>query len=106
MAGPLMCDTEDGELAIMLISNLGNGDTIALCATCFPGWCVAAAEAFNAAAAQEAARLEEPQPTAAEEGEATPSTPSPKSRRTGDQATPKDLKAESSPFAEVAPDQG
>jgi hypothetical protein len=41
------CDAEDGNAAVMLITNLENGDTFAACGQCFPVWVAAAAEQFT-----------------------------------------------------------
>lgn len=32
------CDSDDGNAAVMLITNLENGDTFACCGECFPTW--------------------------------------------------------------------
>lgn len=43
------CDSEDGNAAVMLITNLDNGDTFACCGRCFPVWVASAAQQFAAA---------------------------------------------------------
>ena len=39
MAQTIMCDSEDGNTADVMISQIANGDTIALCGGCLPQWC-------------------------------------------------------------------
>lgn len=104
-----MCDSEDGNPADVLVSNLNNGDTLALCANCFPAYVRSLADAMEAAATAEERvnrrvaderllRTEQAEPvvelqgavmpaTEPGEGEATPSTPSPKRGRSQSQAT-------------------
>ena len=48
MAQPIPCDNEDGNLAALLVTNLGNGDTIALCQPCIPLWASALLSEFGA----------------------------------------------------------
>ncbi len=85
MAG-YMCDSEDGQAADFLITNLGNGDTMAFCAACLPAFAVTLIESLRAGESQDGATSPEIDATAPEEGEATPSTPARKRRRTPPQA--------------------
>ena len=39
MAQTIMCDSDDGMTADVMISQIANGDTIALCGGCLPQWC-------------------------------------------------------------------
>ncbi len=38
MAQTIMCDSDDGMTADVMISQIANGDTIALCGGCLPIW--------------------------------------------------------------------
>jgi hypothetical protein len=42
-----MCDNLDNNVAALLVSNLGNGDTIALCPPCIPMWAQAILTEFT-----------------------------------------------------------
>lgn len=41
-----LCANDDGNGAALLVSNLDNGETYAVCAACIPGWAKALVEAF------------------------------------------------------------
>ncbi len=98
MAG-YMCDTEDGVPADVLVTNLDNGDTLALCAGCFPAWCRAMLDQLDRPTLPDGAQASVMPATAQEEGEATPSTPSPKRHRTRQET------AQATPQNDQAPDQ-
>ncbi len=98
MAG-YMCDSEDGQAADVLVTNLDNGDTLALCAGCFPAWCRAMLDQLDRPTLPDGAQASVVPTTAQEEGEAAPSTPSPKRRRTRHAAT------QATPQNDQAPDQ-
>ena len=44
---PYLCDTDDGNPANMLVTNLDDGSVLALCGACFPDWVQAMAIAFT-----------------------------------------------------------
>lgn len=46
-----LCDSEDGNAAVMLVTNLEAGDVLALCPACFPEWVAGMHDAFWPAAA-------------------------------------------------------
>lgn len=77
MAG-YMCDSDDGQPADFLITNLGNGDTMAFCSACLPAFALTLIEALSGQASPDGSEAAETAATAEEEGEATPSTPAPK----------------------------
>lgn len=43
---PYSCDSEDGNAASVLITNLDQGEVLALCGACFPSWVTATAQAI------------------------------------------------------------
>lgn len=47
MAQPMLCDNQDGNPGAMLVTNLSDGDTLALCGWCWPRWCKAMVDAFE-----------------------------------------------------------
>jgi len=47
MAQGYSCDNEDGQVAVVLVTNLSNGDTMALCASCWPTMARAMADAME-----------------------------------------------------------
>ncbi len=47
MAQTILCDSEDGNAADILISQIANGDTIALCGGCLPIWALGMIEAMT-----------------------------------------------------------
>jgi hypothetical protein len=98
MAG-YMCDSQDDQAADVLVTNLDNGDTLALCSTCFLAWIDAMKAELERQAQADGAQGPVMPATAEKEGEAAPSTPSPKRRRTRPQT------AQATPQNDQAPDQ-
>lgn len=61
MAQPITCDGCQGELAVLMVTNIGNGDTFAVGADCLPGWHIASAqELLNVTLAPQAAPTPDP----------------------------------------------
>lgn len=48
MAQPIGCDNDDGNLATLLVTNIHNGDTFAICNGCIPLWAEAMLHEFAA----------------------------------------------------------
>lgn len=44
MAQPIPCDGCGGELAVLMVTSIGNGHTFAVGANCLPGWHIASAQ--------------------------------------------------------------
>lgn len=88
----------------MLLTNLDNGDTQALCAQCAGPFFRTLAEALAPAAPEGPALGDVAGAVTAQEGEAAPDPPRPKRRRTGRQTASAALTSEASPFQEVTPD--
>lgn len=44
MAQAISCDTCQAEPAVLMVTNLGNGDTFAIGPACLPAWCLATAQ--------------------------------------------------------------
>lgn len=47
MARDITCDNDDGQAAVLLISNLGNGETQAVCGACLPVFALTLAAGLN-----------------------------------------------------------
>ncbi len=67
MAQPINCDNQDGQPAALIISNVSNGETVALCATCLPEWALNLAEALMLERTREGAEPAVGEPAPGEE---------------------------------------
>lgn len=117
------CDNQHEAPAEFLVTNLGNGDTVGLCAACWLTWCAGLLQAVGYTVTAPAAEAAQGGQDAQGEGEAVPEPPTPKSGRSGRRggaqrlddgsaeeaeaseasALPSELVAPSSPFSEVEP---
>lgn len=103
MAASIACDSDDGNPALFLITNLETGDTLSPCALHAGDTFRALADAFAPIPDQEPALEPTAGGTAAQEGEAAPVPPRPKSGQDGHEAAPKALTSEASPFPDATP---
>lgn len=103
MPQTIPCDSDDGNPALFLITNMETGDTLNPCVLHAADTFRALADAFAAIPDQEPA----PEPTVGaapgEEGEAAPNPPRPKSGQDGHEAAPKALTSQASPFPDATP---
>lgn len=98
-----MCDAEDGLQAILLITQLETGDTLAWCGPHAADWMASTLLAMNPEIDQEPAGVAESDGAGAGEGAGTRSTPRPKRGRTRAQGASAALASEASPFPDPSP---
>lgn len=98
-----LCDNEDGQPAAMLLTNLENGDTTALCGPCVPGWVFALAASFRESGIEDPTLTSPGNGEAAGEGGAALNPSRPKRGRRGRQEIPPELTSEESPFSDPTP---
>lgn len=103
MARTIYCDSEDGQPAVMLVTNLETGEVAAICASCVAGWAKALLDALGEPGAEPVPEPAEDGQAGAGEGGAAPDPPRPKRRRPGAQEPPPEISAPSSPFPDVTP---
>lgn len=73
MAAPILCDNADGNLADLMVTNVHNGDTFALCGVCIPLWADALRSEFTRPElVAEPEPASEPQPEAPGDAAASP----------------------------------
>lgn len=105
MAG-YACDSEEGEAAQFLCTNLETGDTASLCAQHLPGWCQALLEGLGASVTWPGSESPENGAAAAGEGVAAQQPPRPKRGQRRRQGGEAELQAPSSPFPDATPVDG
>lgn len=101
MARVILCDSEDGNEAVVLIQDIPNAGVQALCASCFGPWARAVADALAPAPPEMPAPQAEVGPQTAGEGEAAPDPPKSKRRRSGPQAAEETALPEEAPFTDA-----
>lgn len=106
MAAPIYCDSCSEVLGVLIITNIENGETFAVCGGCLPAWCVAMLQELAPGELQGPATQATDGALTVQEGEAAPNPPRPKRRRSGRQAGPEALTSPESPFQEITPDSG
>lgn len=101
MARVILCDSEDGNEAIVLINDIPNAQVTALCGSCFGPWCRTVADALTPPPDQEPAVEPTAEPTAAGEGEAAPDPPERKRHHRASQAASEGALPEEAPFPDA-----
>lgn len=87
-AQPITCDSgNDNNLAVMLVTNLHNGNVTGLCALCVPDYLRGVAQAFDAALAPQPA-AEQPAADADASGDGTQTRARPRKRKADTQDVP------------------
>lgn len=104
MAQPINCDSDCGLPGAFLITNLADGDTIALCPGHLVTWCQAMVDAADRPHWVEPAPQPQADGAGPGEGEAAPDPPRRKRRREEALSASEPLTSEASPFRDLPSD--